>query len=68
MVVMILIDHTSEYSLVSCVLLNSIARKGNIIGTATFNISLLMMSMAAGFVVLQLFYSIIDFFCCEWRI
>ena len=41
--VMIPIDHTSGYSLVSSILLNSIVRKGNI-GAASFNISLLLES------------------------
>ena len=64
MVVMIAIDHTSEYFLVSRMLLNNIARKGNII--ANLNISLLMVSLAAGFVICQLFHSVINFFCFKW--
>ena len=42
--VMIPIDHTSGYSLVSSISLNSIVRKINFIGPASFNISLLMES------------------------
>ena len=61
---MIAIDHTSEYFLVSRMLLNNIARKGNII--ANLNISLLMVSLAADFVICQLFHSVINFFCFEW--
>lgn len=42
MSVLNLTNHTSGYSFISSILLNTIVRKGNIIGSANFNISLVM--------------------------
>ena len=47
---MIPIDHTSGYSLLSSILLNSIVRKSNVIGAENFQDLITDGVMAAGFV------------------